>query len=146
MGGVPTHKVSISRKAKLNKMRSYAKLDKCTISFMLTTTVVAIFTLTTEGMMQQYCNLIVLCCSKCLFSYGPICHGSLKLDLSTLLATIFLWTFLPLIYNIRWGSNNTFSPCPLSWSFVQSHISHVKWRYKIYNKIMASLWWTICCI
>ena len=39
----------------------------------------------------------VLCCSKCLFSYGPFCHGALKLDLSTLFAIFFVWTSLQFI-------------------------------------------------
>jgi len=32
----------------------------------------------------------VLCCSGCWFT-GPFCHGALKLDISTLFTTFFLW-------------------------------------------------------
>jgi len=32
----------------------------------------------------------VLCCSVCLFLYRPFCHGSLKLDTSTLFTIFFL--------------------------------------------------------
>jgi len=43
--------------------------------------------------------LCVSCCSKNLFLYGPFCHSALKLDISTLFATFFLWTsFIILIY------------------------------------------------
>ena len=34
--------------------------------------------------------LRVLCSAMCLFLYGPICHGAIKLDLSTWFATCFL--------------------------------------------------------
>ena len=33
-----------------------------------------------------------LCCSVCLFLYGPFCHSALKIDLSTLFTAFFLWT------------------------------------------------------
>jgi len=33
----------------------------------------------------------------CVFLYGPFCHGTHKLDLSTLFTTFFLWTSLPFI-------------------------------------------------
>jgi len=36
----------------------------------------------------------VLCCSVCLFLYGPFCHGALKLNISILLTTFFIWTSL----------------------------------------------------
>jgi len=38
-----------------------------------------------------------LCCSVCLFVYGPFCHGDLIFDMSTLFTTFFLWTSLQLI-------------------------------------------------
>ena len=31
-----------------------------------------------------------LCCFICLFLYGPLCPGALKLDMSTLFTTLFL--------------------------------------------------------
>ena len=40
---------------------------------------------------------VLLCCSACLFLYGPFCHGALKLDMSTLFTTFFLWKSLQLI-------------------------------------------------
>ena len=33
---------------------------------------------------------VILCCPVCLFLYGPLCHGALKLDMSTLFTTSFL--------------------------------------------------------
>jgi len=33
----------------------------------------------------------------CWFLYGPFCHGTLKLDISTLFTTFFLWTCLQFI-------------------------------------------------
>jgi len=41
-------------------------------------------------------RLVVL---QCLFLYGPLAHGPLKLDLSTLFATLFLWTSIILVYS-----------------------------------------------
>ena len=32
-------------------------------------------------------NVLLFACSKCLFVYGPLCHGAFKLDLSTLFTT-----------------------------------------------------------
>ena len=37
---------------------------------------------------------VCLCCSVCWFLCVPFCQGSLKLDISTLFSTFFLWTFL----------------------------------------------------
>ena len=34
--------------------------------------------------------LRVLCCSNCLFLYGPICHGALKLDISLNISSIYI--------------------------------------------------------
>ena len=36
---------------------------------------------------------VFLCCSVCWFLYGPFCHGALKLDISTLFTTFFLWIY-----------------------------------------------------
>ena len=38
-----------------------------------------------------------LCRSVCWFLYGPFWHGALKLDISTLFTTVFLWTYLQFI-------------------------------------------------
>ena len=38
-----------------------------------------------------------LCYYVCLFSYWPFCHGALKLDMSTLFTTLFLWPFLQFV-------------------------------------------------
>jgi len=35
---------------------------------------------------------VFLCRSVWLFLYGPFCHGALKLDISTLFTTFFIWT------------------------------------------------------
>jgi len=40
---------------------------------------------------------VFLCCSLCLFLYGPFCHGALKLYMSTLFTTFFLWKSLQFI-------------------------------------------------
>jgi len=40
---------------------------------------------------------VFLCCSVCWFLYGQFCHGTLKLDISTLFTTFFFWTSLQLI-------------------------------------------------
>jgi len=40
---------------------------------------------------------LFLCCSMCLFLYGPFWHGALKLDISTLFTKFFLWTSLQFI-------------------------------------------------
>ena len=40
---------------------------------------------------------VFLCCSVCWFLYGPFYHGALKLDISTLFTTFFLWTSLKFI-------------------------------------------------
>jgi len=37
---------------------------------------------------------VFLCCSVCWFLYGPFCHGALKLNISTVFITFFLWTSL----------------------------------------------------
>ena len=42
---------------------------------------------------------VIMCRSVCLFLYGSFCHGVLKLDMSTLFTTFFLWTSL--IYIVR---------------------------------------------
>ena len=39
----------------------------------------------------------VLCRSVCYFLYGPFCYGVLKLDISTLFTTFFIWTSLQFI-------------------------------------------------
>ena len=41
-----------------------------------------------------FLNFLFLCCSVCLFVYTPFCHVSLKVDMSTLFTTFFLWTSL----------------------------------------------------
>jgi len=45
----------------------------------------------------------VLCRSVCLFLYRPFCHGALKLYISTLFTTFFLWTSLKFILTINMG-------------------------------------------
>jgi len=49
-------------------------------------------------MSTSYLNLIrTTCFMECydlLTLYGPFCHGALKLDISTLFTTFFLWTSL----------------------------------------------------
>jgi len=45
--------------------------------------------------------------SKCLFLYMPFCHGALKLDLSTLLAIVLLWTSLLFIITGMYGKTYT---------------------------------------
>jgi len=54
------------------------------------------------------CCVLVFClflyCSVCWFLYGPFCHGTLRIDISTLFTTFFLWKFLQFIiyyYSIR---------------------------------------------
>ena len=41
---------------------------------------------------------VFLCRSVCWFLYGPFCHGALKLDVSTLFTTFFIWTSLQFIF------------------------------------------------
>ena len=57
--------------------------------------------------------LRVFCCSVCLFVYWPVCHGALKLYMSTLLTTFFLWTSLQIIiyylYVVTFQNNSMFT-------------------------------------
>jgi len=53
-------------------------------------------------MNTKYCLLhrVVLhvsCCCKCLFLYGTVCYGALKLGMSSLFASFFLWKSLQFI-------------------------------------------------
>jgi len=44
-------------------------------------------------------SCVLFCFCFCVFVlYGPFCHGGLKLDISTLLTTIFLWQSLQFIF------------------------------------------------
>jgi len=68
--------------------KRYIRISILTFAFSLCVFALCYFILT-------FCYLVwVLCCSKCLFLYGPCCHSAVKLDLSTLFTTLFLWTSL----------------------------------------------------
>jgi len=41
-----------------------------------------------------------------LFVYRPVCHGALKLDISTLFTTVFLCTSLSFIMYLYYGTEN----------------------------------------
>ena len=50
---------------------------------------------------QFFCLISVASwCSTCWFVYVQFCHGSLKLDMSTLFTTFFLWTSLQFMLSI----------------------------------------------
>jgi len=40
------------------------------------------------------CESLTVICLVCWILYGPFCHGAIKLDISTLFTTFFLWTSL----------------------------------------------------
>jgi len=50
---------------------------------------------------------VFLCCSVCWIWYQSFCHVALKLDISTLFTTFFLWTslqcLLSLYYTVSWN-------------------------------------------
>jgi len=54
----------------------------------------------------SWCSTCFLCCSVFLFVYGPFRHGALKLDMSTLFTTFFLWTS---IYIIKYYPKHDYS-------------------------------------
>jgi len=55
---------------------------------------------------SSWCSTCFFCCSVYLFVYRPFCHGALKIDMSTLFTTFFLWTSLQFIQCMAiWYSN-----------------------------------------
>jgi len=59
--------------------------------------------------------VVFLCCSVCSFLYGPFCHDTLKLDLSTLLQHIF-FEYLFNLYRNDDTFQNVKKYLPLHWN------------------------------
>jgi len=75
-----------------------------------------------------------LCRSVCWFSYGPFCHGALKLDIFTSFTTFFLWTSLTLILEELYNYYNIW------------HITHYQLNFSLLSLILWSWPYLLFCI
>jgi len=108
---------------------------------------------------------VFLCCYHvCWFLNGLFCHGALKLDISTLFTTFFLWTSLQFMLTM-WKHFSVFVSKCYEYFYVArrtnniigillsidhckgrmtSNKSHSEWRLSFLSHIKASLlynWW-----